>query len=210
MIQSEGGKKTESEIEFSRSFSEFNELQQELSTEHGQELSVVSAGIRHQLEKSRRRFFLVYGIASIAGYFLSLLVCSQNSIALTSFSLSIAAYLHQLPDPWCPLVCGWVFSSIPFFCLPVALDRFQWRRLVSQFWWLPLLTALGFCLLMILLPSYLQHEGMHSGHEGHLGIRTTHTDALWLTWWMLASISIPAIVAIWARFRVRAVAQVKG
>ncbi|MEY4065118.1 MAG: hypothetical protein RIR26_1326 [Pseudomonadota bacterium] len=204
MSQSEERKNSETEREYVRSLSEFNTLHHEISAEQGRELSLVGEGIKQQLEQSRRRFFLVYGIASVVGYFLSLSVCSQNSIALTSFSVDIASSLHQLPDPWCPLVCGWVFSLIPSACLLLSLDRFQRRRLVSQFWWLPPLTTIGFCVLMTLLPSYLQHEGMH---VHHVGMRTTHTDILWLMWWLLASVSIPAVASAWARSRIRAVAR---
>lgn len=174
------------------SFKAFNEISGEIPDTVQGRIKVVQQKINVKLVRSRKRFFLAYAFFSVLGYLFSLSLCSQNSIALTAFSLDTAAFLHRLPDPWCPIVCGFFFTLVPALCLLLFLDRFQIRRLVREFWWLPILTALFTCVLMIFLPGTFQHEGMHSHHEG---VRQTQGDALWLFWWTVAAISIPALNA---------------
>jgi hypothetical protein len=175
------------------SFNTFNELSGEVPEHVRGRMKAVQQKINVELVRSRKRFFLAYCFLSLLGYSFSLSLCSQNSVALTAFSLDTAAFLHRLPDPWCPIVCGFFFTLVPVLCLLVFLDRFQMRRLVHEYWWLPVLTALLTCVLMTVLPGALQHEGMHAHHEG---VRHTQDDALWLFWWTLAAISMPALAAL--------------
>lgn len=163
------------------------------------ELDRTEKTISAELKRSSQRFFFAFIGLSFVGYFCSLSVCSQYSIALTNFSLSVASVLHQLPDPWCPIVCGIVFSILPVVSLFVFLDRFQRRRLIVQYWWLPVLTTLFSCLLMALLPQSMQHSGMHVSHHG---LRHLHGDFVWLMWWTLSAMSIPLAFSVLARFRV--------
>lgn len=156
------------------------------------DLESTEKAISDELKRSRGRFFISFSLLSVIGYFCSLSVCSQNSIALTQLSLNVAAHLHQLPDPWCPIVCGIVFSILPILFLFIWLDRFQLRRLIVQFWWLPVLTTLLSCLLMSVLPAAFQHDGMHASHNG---IRNTHGDVIWLMWWTLSAMAIPLVIA---------------
>ncbi|MBM3382876.1 MAG: hypothetical protein FJY29_10585 [Betaproteobacteria bacterium] len=180
------------EEDLSRSFQTFNTLNGEVPDDVQGSMKIVEKKIAVELVRSRKRFFAAYAFLSVLGYLFSLSLCSQNSIALTAFSLDTAALLHRLPDPLCPVVCGLFFTFVPALCLLFFLDRFQMRRLVREFWWLPVLTALLTCLLMVFLPGAYQHAGMHAHHQG---VRHTQGDALWLLWWTLAAISLPALGA---------------
>ncbi|NBO39303.1 hypothetical protein EBU99_12055 [bacterium] len=164
------------------------------------ELQQTEKRITNELNDSRKRFFASYCIFSIVGYFCSLSLCSQNSVALTSFSVSFAALLHQLPDPLCPIVCGFVFAILPVGCLFLFLDRFQRRHLTVRFWWLPVATTIASCLLMSIVPESLRHEGMHTSH---MALRQTHGDLIWLFWWTLSAVSIPLIFAWTASRKIR-------
>lgn len=191
MNQSEENSKFDSEHSFRAEIVEFEQTRSDIPVEASEKLSTMERKIRSELLLSRKRFFVTYVVASVAGYFFSLSLCSQNSIAITAFSLDTAALLHSLPDPWCPLVCGWFFSLLPVCCLFVFLDRFQVRRMLQDFWLLPAVTAFLSCALMIVLPSAFQHDGMHLAHSG---IRHTQSDVVWLMWWTFAAISIPSCI----------------
>ncbi len=191
-------KLSEVEQDISNSITTFSQLSDELPDVAQKSMMGVGQIIKGELSRSRKRFFALYIVLSIVGYIFSLSLCSQNSVALTKFSLDTAAILHQLPDPWCPMVCGWFFSLLPVGSLFIFLDRFQVRRLLRELWWLPAATALVSCLLMAFLPSAFQHEGMHQSHQG---IRHTRGDIVWMVWWTIAAVSVPALVALVGRWR---------
>lgn len=186
------------ERDISSSISTFSQLSDKLPDAAERSMKDVERRISGELSRSRERFFALYIVLSVVGYIFSLSLCSQNSVALTKFSLDTAAILHKLPDPWCPMVCGWFFSLLPVASLFVFLDRFQVRRLLRELWWLPAATALVSCLLMTFLPGAFRHEGMHPSYEG---IRHTRGDFVWMAWWIIAAVSIPALVALVGRWR---------
>ncbi|MFZ9518970.1 MAG: hypothetical protein ACO3A4_00680 [Silvanigrellaceae bacterium] len=179
---------------------EFNSTSGELPASVEVQLAKTRLSISSELEASRRKFLVSYLLFSALGYFLSLSLCSQNSIALTKFSINVAAILHQLPDPLCPIVCGVFFSFLPMVSVFLFLDRFQLRRMVVAYWWLPALTTFLSCLVMSLLPESLQHDGMHMNHSG---MRDTRSDVVWLIWWTIAAVAIPALIAVFAKSRLR-------
>lgn len=160
------------------------------------ELQQTEKKISADLVRSKKFFFVSFFALTVAGYFCSLSVCSQYSIAFTSLSVNVASVLHQLPDPWCPIVCGLVFSFLPTGGLYVFLDRFQRRRMILRFWWLPVLTTLFSCLLMSQLPAAMQHQGMHASHHG---LRHLQGDLAWLAWWMTSAIGVPLIFLLAAK-----------
>lgn len=155
--------------------------------------------ISAELKRSRKRFFAAFFGLSIVGYFVSLSVCSQYSVGLTRFSVSVATLLHQLPDPLCPVVCGVVFSAVPAVFLFVFLDRFQRRRMIVQYFWLPVVLTIVSCLIMYFLPQRFQHEGML--HSEHSGLRNIADDLSWLSWWMVSAVSVPLLFAWLAKLR---------
>jgi hypothetical protein len=194
--------------------SDFETVSGELPQSVVEQMTHTSEKIAKELTLSRQRFVFSFLFFSVLGYFASLSLCSQNAIGLTRFSLSVAAILHSLPDPLCPVVCGLAFSFLPLVSLFLFLDRFQLRRLIVRLWWLPVLTTLISCLLMIVLPPTFQHEGMHLMHErqahlehqlanqGATGVRDTRTDAGWLMWWASSAVALPAVV-VWSLRRRR-------
>ncbi|MEN9824912.1 MAG: hypothetical protein RI953_657, partial [Pseudomonadota bacterium] len=58
------------------------------------------------------------------------------------------------------------------------------------------------CLVMSLLPESLQHDGMHMNHTG---VRDTRSDVVWLMWWTIAAVAIPALFALVAKSRLKIV-----
>lgn len=183
-----------------KEFEEFQGLSGQLPEAIDKQLDETEKVISDDLNRSRKRFFSAFLLFSGLGYFCSLSVCSQNSIALTALSVDVAALLHQLPDPLCPIVCGVVFSIVPVVLLFLLLDRFQLRRLIVQYWWLPVVTTFVSCLLMSILPAAFQHQGMH---HGHIGLRHTHGDYVWMFWWTLAAVVIPLLFTALAKQRMK-------
>ncbi|MEN9810630.1 MAG: hypothetical protein RLZZ488_2197 [Pseudomonadota bacterium] len=175
---------------------EFEGAAGEIPAVVGERMQKTESRISAELNRSRKRFFLSFVLLSVLGYFSSLSVCSQYSFGLTGFSQSVAAVLHRLPDPLCPIVCGVVFSIVPVIFLFSFLDRFQRRRLIVRYWWLPVLSTLVSCLLMYFLPQSLQHEGMHHG------MRAIHGDIGWLIWWTLSAVAIPFLFAWTAKAKI--------
>jgi len=178
--------------DLSQSLDDFTSLSGELPENEGRKLRRVGKEISGELRRSRRQFLFVYVLFSLIGYVASLSLCSQNAFMFRVFPIDIAVFLHQLPDPWCPLTCGLFFSAVPVLFLVVFLDRFQLRRMLRELWWLPVLTVVFACGLMTMLPENLQHEGM--SHAAHGELRDTRGDVQWLVWWSLAAVANPVIV----------------
>lgn len=106
--------------------------------------------IEKELVVSRKRLFFVYFLGSILGYTLSLAICAQYGLGLSSLSWKLAQYLHSIPDPWCPIVCGVVFGISPTLVSTLYLSRFQHRFLIFRMGWLPaLVPVLGTVTLLL-------------------------------------------------------------
>jgi hypothetical protein len=178
--------------DLSQSLDDFSALSGEMPAEEAQDLMRIGQKISGELRRSRRRFLFMYALFSLIGYLASLSLCSQNSFMIRVFPLDIAVFLHQLPDPWCPLTCGLFFSALPISFLVFFLDRFQLRRTLRELWWLPIVTVVFACGLMTVLPESFQHEGMT--HASHNELRDTRGDLAWLVWWSLAAVANPVFV----------------
>lgn len=189
----------ESESSNHPSLLEYRQLSGDLPSAASQKIAAVKAKISDDLNRSRKGFVTAFLLSSLVGYFFSLSLCSQNSVAFTTLSINTAAFLHGLPDPLCPILCGVVFSLLPVLCLFVALDRFQVRRLLCEMFWLPSATTFLACVLMMVLPAAFQHDGMHLTHEG---VRHTAGDLVWLVWWTFGALSIPALMGWMGRRRI--------
>jgi hypothetical protein len=159
--------------------------------------------LAQELERSQKRFVSVFSVLSLAGFLGSLALCAQNAFGLTGFSNHAAMLLHRLPDPWCALACGVVFAAPTTLLYALALDRFQWRRLTLSLWWLPLVTALVACLMMLAAPQNLQHDGMLYDHASGHAMRDRYDQLSWLVVWVLGSLMPFGLVALrQARLRV--------
>ncbi|RZA26863.1 MAG: hypothetical protein EOP10_02145 [Proteobacteria bacterium] len=99
----------------------------------------VPVHIANDLVSSKLRLSAIYSIGSLVGYGLSLAICAQCAIGLTPLSWKMASYLHSIPDPWCPILCGAVFGISPTLMSALYLSRFQHRFLIFRMGWLPAL-----------------------------------------------------------------------
>lgn len=116
----------------------------------GEALVEAPTPILKDLVGSRRALCLHYGLASVLGYLASLMICAQCSVGFTALSWKTAAMLHDIPDPWCPLVCGMVFGIFPFLCSSLWISRFQHRYLLFRMTWVPIVVPLLANLVMTL------------------------------------------------------------
>ena len=109
------------------------------------ELATISKKITSDLVQSRLRLALLYIFFSTIGYLVTLAICSQGKVGLSFFSHSnSSAIMQTFPDPWCSVLCGVLFSGIPFVLSVALLNRFQRRFLIFRMFWLPLvLSAIG-------------------------------------------------------------------
>jgi hypothetical protein len=111
--------------------------------------------ILKDLVASKIRLICSYSLLSVLGYVASLMLCAQCSLGLTAFAWKTSALLHNIPDPYCPLVCGAVFGIFPFVFSSLGLTRFQHRFLLSKVIWLPLvLPIIANVLLSLSGPSH--------------------------------------------------------
>lgn len=114
------------------------------------ELNALSKRISTELVASRLRLAVLYGVFSVVGYIVTLAVCSQGGVGLFGLSDRNSAVLMQtLPAPWCSVVCGAIFSGIPFMFSVLLMNRFQRRFLIFKMFWLPLLMSAIGCLALL-------------------------------------------------------------
>ncbi len=93
--------------------------------------------IANDLVTSRFKLAVVYIVGAIIGYLASLAICAQCGVGLSPFSWKIAQFIHSIPDPWCPMLCGVVFGISPTLVSSLYMSRFQHRFLIFQIVWLP-------------------------------------------------------------------------
>lgn len=110
--------------------------------------ATVPDAIVKELVASKPRLGLVYLFGSVAGYFLTLLICAQCSIGLSPLAWKTASLFRSIPDPWCPLICGALFGIAPFLASAILLTRFQHRYLLFKMTWVPLLVPIAASALM--------------------------------------------------------------
>ena len=116
------------------------------------ELAAVSKKITEQLVSSPFRLTLQYIVFSVIGYAITLAICSQGGVGLSFISHKNSIVLMQfLPNPWCSILCGSIFSGVPFILAILLLNRFQRRFLLFRMFWLPLLLSVVGCFMLIFI-----------------------------------------------------------
>ena len=75
------------------------------------------------------------GIAFFFGGTLSLLLCGQFGMGLTSVASNINHTLHHsIGSLWCAAICGALFSIVPVLVLRVLSSPMQFRALLRKKW----------------------------------------------------------------------------
>lgn len=158
-----------------------------------------------ELVGSPYKLMLSYGLLSIVGYFISLTICAQNTFGLTHLSHQVAGALHNIPGILCPILCGFVFTGIPFLFSAVFLNRFQQRYMLFKLWWFLACVPLVTTLVMLYLPARMRHNAVSSGDAAAMFL----TDIGWISIWAAASILTPYILEglIYLRIRQRKYAK---
>ncbi len=105
------------------------------------------------LAPNRKRIIASYLGFHALGYGLSLTFCAQFGVGFISISHSIADVMHRIPWPWCPLICGFLYTIPPLLLSRLLLSRFQQRYLFTRVAWLPISTPLAACLLLLVFGS---------------------------------------------------------
>ena len=152
------------------------------------------AKIRSELVRSRVQLAFLYCGFSTVGYLASLFICAQNSLGLSGLSYAVAEHMHKVPDPWCPILCGAVFTGIPFLLSTLFLNRFQHRYLIRKMWWFFAAVPILGTAVMMLLPHKLQHARL-SEHMDMLNNRShSLTNVQWMIIWALSAILVPYLL----------------
>lgn len=163
-------------------------------------LKKLKTKIGRDLVKSPVQLGLIYGMLSLVGYAVSLMMCAQWSVGLSNFAFQASFHLHGLPGPICPLVCGAVFTGVPFLLSCVLLNRFQQRYLITRLWWFLALVPIVATGLMLILPKNLQHTHISSLP---ISIWGSSAEAAWIGLWATAALLTPyfleAIVYFWVK-----------
>lgn len=106
------------------------------STARTADLKSLTANMEKDLVTSPKKLAFSYIAGSVIGYFASLAICAQCSVGLTPFAWQMSSIIHEIPDPWCPFVCGTIFGVAPFIVTLIFFNRFQHRYLLYRMWWL--------------------------------------------------------------------------
>ena len=113
-------------------------------------LPIVTRRLEKDLVQSRTKLALTYVAGSVLGYLFSLAICAQCSVGLSPFAWQMASIIHEMPEPWCPFICGSIFGVAPFLVTLLFFNRFQHRYLLHKMTWLvialPVLVSLSFML----------------------------------------------------------------
>lgn len=139
--------------------------------------------IERDLVTSPTRLGLTYAAGSLAGYFASLAICAQCSVGLTPVAWHTASILHQIPDPWCPFVCGAIFGIAPVIGTLLFFNRFQHRYLLYRMWWLVV------ALPIIVSVSFAFAANPH--------------DLEWNLSWLVTAIAVPYLFEVGTGFLLR-------
>ena len=141
---------------------------------------------------------LKYFGLSLVGYLISLTICARNSLGILQWSHAVAEVIHQLPAIPCAILCGSVFTSIPFILSLFLLNRFQQRYLLFKMWWFISAIPLLATFLLLILPVQLRHVGA-SRDEDHL----FSGDWKWIAVWTAAAIVTPYVLELFVYLGVR-------
>ncbi len=141
--------------------------------------------IRNDLVRSPKQLATVYLLFSCIGYFVSLFICAQNSVGFGALSHSVAMHIHGMPDPWCSIFCGSLFTGIPFAISALFLSRFQHRYLIFKMWWFFIAVPVVATLFMLVLPN------------------SSHHNANWLLHWAMSALFMPYILEFFVYLAVR-------
>ena len=163
-------------------------------------LQKLNAKIGRDLVKSPSQLALFYLGLTLVGYAVSLIICAQWSVGFSPFAHTTALHLHSLPASICPLVCGAVFTGIPFLLSCLFLNRFQHRYLITRMWWFFALVPLVTTGIMLLMPATLQHS--HAGTAASLS-QGDNAGTEWIVLWTVAAIVTPFIFEAVVYFIVR-------
>jgi hypothetical protein len=113
-------------------------------------LAGLSQRLKADLVSSKPRLFLSFISFSLLGYLVSLAICEQSGVGLSPISARTFSFvMGTMPHPWCAVLCGSLFSGIPFAITFLAFNRFQRRYLIFRAAWLPVLVAAASCLLLM-------------------------------------------------------------
>ncbi|MCA2961396.1 MAG: hypothetical protein IOD12_14185 [Silvanigrellales bacterium] len=144
--------------------------------------------VTRDLVASPFRVALAYVGVSACGYVASLALCAQNDVGILPFSHAVAARMHVIPWPWCPLLCGALFSAVPALLGPFLFTRFQMRFLLTRFWWL----IAGLPLLASLVLVATGNNDVHAWFEG--GSHVGFSPNLWMILWTAGALGTPWIL----------------
>jgi hypothetical protein len=147
--------------------------------------------IRKDLVHSPLQIAARYSVFSVIGYLVSLAVCAQNTLGLSPVSLKVAEFLHTLPEPLCPILCGAVFTGVPFLLTCLFLNRFQQRYLLFKMWGFLASVPIIATVSMFFLPHQLQHTKLAAAAsiQGHV-----LSDASWMAFWAASAILVPYLL----------------
>jgi hypothetical protein len=139
--------------------------------------------ISNDLVNSKLRLSILYLFFSTIGYLVTLSLCAQGFVGLTAFSHSNLVVLQTIFSPMiCSIVCGAIFTAIPFLFSLFLLNRFKRRFLFLKMSWLVIAIPIISTTAIFLLHSY--HEALITMHS--------HINEAII--WALAAILTPYIL----------------
>lgn len=89
--------------------------------------------IKHDMDPSMRVLHTKIGASVLLGTALSLAICGQFGIGLTSFARNFNLRIHADMDPvTCAILCGMLFSIFPVFVLKFMTSSMQFRIIFTK------------------------------------------------------------------------------
>lgn len=176
-------------IDFDSDYEQFLKSDSIESVLQHQHVEKFKSHIKKDLVKSTKQMIIFYLLVSLLGYLVSLSICAQNGFGLFHFSHSVLSSLHSLPGLLCPIICGSIFTGVPFLISLIFLNRFQHRYLLFKLWWLIAIVPILATSFMSFLPTYVQHNLFEMMNHDLL-----ITKKMWLTAWATSAVLLPYLL----------------
>lgn len=148
--------------------------------------------IRRDLVPSCPRFVVQYMTLVASGYLISLSVCEQHNLGFFLLSRYVAEQISHLPWYLCAVVCGSLFTSIPFLISCGFLSRFQQRYLLFRLWWLVFSVPIVATAAILFTHDRLSEPS--ASHGGMAALPWQMNSPAWTALWLGAAVLTPYLL----------------
>lgn len=139
---------------------------------------IVVTHVMKDLNPSWEVVWLKVVLAAVIGGFLSLFVCGQFGLGMTTFAQNFNSHLHHHTHPYvCAVICGGLFAIFPVTILRLLLcSPLQFKAIIQRHWYVLLIGFGG-------IGGFLESQGHHG------------VDFVTFSFWVFAALFVTYILS---------------